>query len=81
MLFRELMETELDSELMPEVERLLDLKMNAPEIREIPRIDAINDYLDRSIRELKAAIATLPTEHQVPWEPLNDLFLQILECR
>lgn len=81
MLFRELMEEELDSELMPEVERLLDLKMNAPEIREIPRIDAINDYLDRSIRELKAAITTLPGEHQVPWEPLNDLFLQILECR
>ena len=80
MLFRELME-ELDSELLPEVERLLDLKMNVPEIREIPRIDAINDYLDRSIRELKAAIATLPTEHQVPWEPLNDLFLQILESR
>ena len=33
MLFRELMESELPKELVPEVEKLLDLKMNSPEIK------------------------------------------------
>ena len=36
MLFSELMESGLAPELKPEVERLLELKVNSPEIRMIP---------------------------------------------
>lgn len=78
MLFRELMEAELDEDLKPAVERLLDLKMNAPEIREIPRVDAINRYLDRSIEEVKQEIARLPEEARADWDLLNQLFLEVL---
>lgn len=75
MLFRDLMDSELDASLKPAVERLLDLKMNAPEIKEIPRVDEINQYLDASIETLKAEIMAFPGEHKPDWEPLNRLFL------
>lgn len=78
MLFSELVEAELDKALKPAVDRLLDLKMNAPEIKEIPRVDEINAYLDRTIEALKAEISAFPAEHRADWAPLNKLFLQTL---
>lgn len=78
MLFSELMESQLDEDLKPAVERLLDLKMNAPEIREIPKVEEINRYLDENITALKAQIAAFPGTQHASWEPLNELFLQTL---
>jgi len=78
MLFSELADAELDEALTPAVDRLLDLKMNAPEIKEIPRVDEINAYLDRTIGELKAKIAVFPAEHHADWAPLNELFLKTI---
>ena len=78
MLFSELMAAELNESLKPAVERLLDLKMSAPEIKEIPRVDEINSYLDRTIEELKVEIAAFPAEHRADWDPLNQLFLETL---
>ena len=78
MLFSELADVELDDALKPAVEKLLDLKMNVPEIKEIPRVDEINAYLDRTIAELKAEIAAFPAEHRADWAPLNKLFLETM---
>lgn len=78
MLFRELMESELDDRLKPSVICLLDLKMNAPEIKEIPRVDEVNQYLEDSIEMVTTQIAALPSEHHPDWEPLNRLFLDVL---
>lgn len=79
MLFRDLMNSELDDSLKPAVDRLLDLKMNAPEIKEIPRVDEINHYLDASIASIKEEIAAFPAEHHPDWTPLNDLFLKTVK--
>ena len=76
MLFSELAVAELDKSLKPAVNQLLDLKMNAPEIKEIPRVNEINDYLDQTIEELKVEIAAFPAEHRADWTPLNKLFLK-----
>ena len=78
MLFSQLADAELEDSLKPVVDQLLDLKMNTPEIKEIPRVAEINDYLDRTIENLKAEIAVFPAEHQPDWAPLNQLFLQTL---
>ena len=78
MLFSELADVELGEALKPAVEGLLDLKMNAPEIKEIPRVDEINAYLDRAIEKLKAEIAAFPAEHRADWAPLNELFLNTI---
>ena len=79
MLFSELMEAELDPLLLPDVNRLLDLKMNAPEIKTIPRIESINRYLDSSIEEVHTRILQLPEDMNHGWEELNQFFLSQLE--
>lgn len=79
MLFRTLMEKYLDEELKPDVEQLLDLKMNTPEIGSGKRLDRINDYLDRGIAEIEAVIASLPADKSHGWEELNALFLSLTE--
>lgn len=76
MRFSELATSELDESLKPAVDRLLDIKMNAPEIKEIPRVNEINDYLDRAIEELKVESAAFPAEHRADWAPLDELFLR-----
>lgn len=81
MLFRDLVDSELEDSLKPAVDRLLDLKMNAPEIKSIPRVDEINHYLDESIEAVKAQIAAFPSEHRPEWEPLNQLFLDVLYAK
>ena len=77
MLFSELAAAELPEFLRPEVERLLDLKMNSPEVKEIPRIDVLNRYLDESITDIKSRIAGLEDSHN-SWEKLNELFLNTI---
>ena len=79
MLFRELMESELPKELVPEVEKLLDLKMNSPEIKEIPRVDKINEYLNESIEEIKFKLKSVGENKEVQWEELNKVFLEEIQ--
>lgn len=78
MLFSELMEAELDPALRPDVSRLLDLKMNATEIKTISRIESINSYLERSIEEVRGCIVQLPEDAERGWEELDRLFLSQL---
>ena len=79
MLFSELMDAELDPNVRPAVERLLDIKMNSPEIKLIPRVEIINEYLDHSIEEVNGRLAQLPDESIHGWEELDALFLRVLD--
>ena len=76
MLFEELMKAELPEELLKDVERLLELKMNSPEICEIDRMDRVNKYLDREILEIKEKVKLLDAGEKVEWEELNRVFLE-----
>ncbi|MDR1564323.1 MAG: nucleotidyltransferase domain-containing protein [Oscillospiraceae bacterium] len=78
MLFLELAEAELESEMRPIVEQLLDLKKQTPELGQGKRIDALNAYLDKELGLLKAAVDALPHESKRGWEELNALFLGIV---
>lgn len=78
MLFRTLMDACLDEDIKPDVEKLLDMKMNTPEIGEGKRFDRINEYLDRSIADIENSIAALPTEKPNGWDELNELFLSLI---
>lgn len=79
MLFTDLVDSHLDEALKPEVSRLLDLKMNMPEVKMIPRVDVINQYLDEQLAAIPDLIAALPVEADKDWDPLNDLFLDMLK--
>ena len=76
MLFSDLMESELEPSLKPVINHLLDIKMNAPEIKEIPKIEEINNYLDEVMAAVHEEIFAYPGEHRADWAPLNELFLE-----
>lgn len=78
MLFSELMESQLEDGLKGIVERLLDLKMNSPEVEQIPHIDILNEYLNQNLIEVREQIEHLPREENRGWEELNSLFRKIL---
>lgn len=78
MLFSKLVEAELPPSLHPDVQRLLDIKINTPEIKEIARAEAINRYLEKEIDEVKSLISSLPDDQNHSWEELNRLFLSQL---
>lgn len=75
MLFSELIDAQLPERLHSDVNQLLELKMNSPEIREISRIDKINEYLDSSIAEIKRILKSLEETETPNWQELNELFL------
>ena len=79
MLFTDLVKSELPEDLSETVYQLLDLKMNSPEIKEIPRIDQLNRYLDAGIVSVKEQIEKLPDTPVQDWNELNELFFSVLE--
>lgn len=79
MLFSELIESQLPDYLNETVSGLLALKVNSPEVKLIPKIDVLNEYLDSSITEVKELIERLPQETAQGWEELDKLFLSVLE--
>ena len=79
MRFAELMEAELNSGLIDTVQNLLDIKINNPEIREIPIIPELNRYLDQSISEIQESAGRLSKEPNKDWTPLNRIFLSEME--
>ena len=78
MRFSDLADAELDPSLKPEVDRLLDIKMNVPELKLIPRVDAINRYLDESIEQAELLLDRMGDEQHNDWDELNRLFLEII---
>lgn len=78
MRFTELVSAELPKTLQLEVDALLDIKMNSPEIKMIPRVNRINDYLDKSIDEVSELIATKQVALVKNWDALNELFLSTI---
>jgi len=78
MLFSDLAEAELPLSLEEDVKKLLDLKINFPEIKEIPKITVLNDFLDAEMANIKAKLSELDEKNENDWEKLNDLFLSAL---
>ncbi len=74
MLFSELAEAELPSDLKPNIDYLLEIKMNNPELKLIPRIQTVNDFIEKSIEEISSEIDKLEDE-QKDIDILNNFFL------
>ena len=79
MLFSELVETELPEEQKQEVEKILEIKIHAPEIKMIPRIDKLNKYIENEITDMKMKAGTLEKEEKRSWDKLNGMFLGEVE--
>lgn len=78
MLFAELTESQLEPEYKQIINDLLKLKMSTPEVKEIPRITALNDFIEYNLASLRKSIETISETPVKSWEPLNKLFLSVL---
>ena len=78
-LFAELVDAMLESEMREPVENLLLLKKDTSELGEGNRIDALNAYIEQELEHLRQIIDKTPVEHKPSWEPLNKLFLTAIE--
>ena len=81
MLFSELLDAELEPEMRPIVDHLLQLKTNTSEIGEGKRIDILNAYINETIERLKETIDALPSDKKSDWNRLNALFLGALHLK
>ena len=80
-LFSKLVETELPDYMQSDVKQLLDVKTNMPEIKEIKRVEKINEYLENEITDIKQILNDLPSEKNKPWDNLNNIFLSALDFK
>jgi len=76
--FSVLAAAEADPGLLPEIERLLAIKMNAPEKEEMPRIEPLNGFIDQALPVLKAQVEAMPRSGVNGWDELNRLFLRVV---
>lgn len=74
MLFDELVASDLPEELRDSVEVLLDLKVNSPELKFIPRVDKVNRYIETDLPKIQKQVAALPREVKTDYQELNELF-------
>lgn len=78
MLFSELMEAELPDRLKEDVKNLLEIKVNSPEIKMIPRMDLLNRFIEDEIDNVKAQVREIADERDLEWELLNQFFLSVV---
>lgn len=78
MLFDDLMEAELEDGLRPELARLLEMKKAVPEMGMAPKIQSINNYIERVMPEIKV-IAEEMEDGDSDWDALNELFLRMVK--
>lgn len=77
-LFADLIDSELEEEMRPVVDYLLEQKINSPEKSLIKRIDKLNNYIDVNIASLKDIVDAMPGETKPDWKTLNELFVKII---
>lgn len=77
MLFSELL-CYLDKDILPEVEKLLELKAVTSELGEGEKIVVINDYIDKKIVEFDKYIGTVEASKNSSWTKLNEVFLSLV---
>ena len=78
MWFSKLVDSQLDKTLLPEIEHLLDLKMNSSRVKVIPHIGVINEYIDKSFEELDTLVKDAEVLAEKSWDELDELFIKFL---
>ncbi len=77
-LFSELMRLELPEEIEKEIQKLLAIKVNIPEIGKGKRIDILNHYIEDELANYKNYLNILKDDRKAEWDELDRLFLRML---
>lgn len=75
-LFSELMDTVLEEEIKPIVEKLLKAKVKMNESDKGVRLEELNSYIETKVTYYKEAIAKREDDRIADWERLNNVFLK-----
>jgi predicted nucleotidyltransferase len=76
--FSELMKLELPYEIETEIQKLLIIKANTPEIGKGKRIDILNQYIETELMIYKDYLNMLQDDRKAEWDNLDRLFHKIL---
>lgn len=79
--FAELAEQQMEPGLKPQLERLLELKRNAPETKEIEKISELNAFIDEELEGIERMTREQKRRGENGWEELNRLFLSELRWK
>ncbi|MDF2544698.1 MAG: hypothetical protein K0S47_4416 [Herbinix sp.] len=74
-LFSELLKQNLPDGISEEIDKLLAIKLNTPEIGKGRRIDALNDYIKEELTTYKDYISSMEDDRKADWDELDQLFL------
>jgi len=78
MLFSELVAAQASPALAEEIQKLLEIKVNASEKKEMPRIEPLNRFIEESLPILKSRAEVLPASKAGNLDTLNNVFLDIV---
>ena len=78
MLFSELMEAELENSIRPEVDKLLKMKQELPEMGLSKRVQVLNDYIEAELSNIKEKEKFIE-EDEKTWNLLNDYFVSLVK--
>ena len=76
MLFSKLVETQLEEEMIPVINKLLDIKINSKEVKEIERIDILNEFIDKNIVKIQEEVLKIYDPKDNKYDKLNKIFLK-----
>jgi len=76
--FETLVESQLPEHVRPSVLALLGRKRAGDELDNGPQIPEINEFLERSVTELREQLAALPQGAKPDWDSLDTLFRSVL---
>lgn len=75
-LFNDLVQSELPDSLKGDISRLLDIKMHNPELKLIPKIEALNNYIEEELVNIKKEINRFNEDSITDYKELDDFFLK-----
>lgn len=78
MLFSELVSAEAEDKIKPYIQQLFEIKINSPEIKLIPKISALNFYIEQNFEKIPMQIKNIQEDFS-SWEKLNQLFLEEIQ--
>ena len=80
MRFSDLVETQMDQSLIPEISTILKQKETTSEMGIAPKVVCINEYIETSLAYLNQEISKQSSgQPKKPWGVLNDIFLRALD--
>lgn len=79
MLFTDLVDAELDLSMKPIVDKLFQIKKEKPELSIAPKIQELNDYVEKTLNDIKGVVSKIEDDNGNEWDIMNNFFIIALD--